>query len=55
MEMIIMTKQKIENVDTSSSFDLSSLLKYIESPDSDTFLSWPILPVKKITAFYHDN
>lgn len=55
MEMITLTKQKIENVDINNGFDLSKLLKYIEKPDSDKFLSWPLLPVKKITAFYHDN
>lgn len=54
MNALSISKNKISEI-KSWWFDITQLLREEEREDSDRFFSLPVLPVRKITAFFHDE
>ncbi len=55
LNLILLTKRKIDKIKLWTGIDIRLLLKTPEKPDSDRFLSWPVLPVKKISTYFDDE
>jgi len=54
IKLLLVTRNKLDKIKLWTGFDITPLLKNPEKPDSDKFFSWPVLPVTKITTYFHD-